>query len=89
MILACYISSELVDFPWETTNSIKELFVNHYGKETINKDEYASIMELLKYDKKNNHGNINFVLLKAIGNPKIDCKVDDNIIIDAFEFYAN
>lgn len=89
MILALYISSELANFPRETTNSIKELFISHYGKVTINKEEYAPIMELLKYDKKNNHGNINFVLLESIGNPKIDCKVDNNIIIDAFEFYAS
>lgn len=89
MILACYISSELTNFPKALTDSIKTLFISYYGKVTINKDEYAPIMELLKYDKKNNHGNINFVLLEAIGKPKIDCKVDNDIIIDAFEYYAS
>ncbi|WP_299554727.1 3-dehydroquinate synthase [Seonamhaeicola sp.] len=89
MILACYISSELSGFPKEATNSIKALFLGYYGKVTIDKEEYGPIIELLKYDKKNNHGNINFVLLEAIGKPKIDCKVDDDIIIDAFEFYAS
>ena len=48
-----------------------------------------SIIDLLKYDKKNNHGNINFVLLEKIGKPKIDCLVEDSIIIDAFEFYVS
>ncbi len=87
MILANYISSKLTGFSMEITDKIKELFIGYYGKISINENEYAPIMELLKYDKKNNHGNINFVLLKSIGNPVIDCKVDDSIIIDAFKYY--
>jgi 3-dehydroquinate synthase len=89
MILACYISTELAGFPKETTSDVKKLFINYYGKVAINETEYAAIMELLKYDKKNNHGNINFVLLESIGKPKIDCLVDDTIILDAFKFYAS
>lgn len=89
MILAAYISTELVGFPNEITQNIKTLFVNYYGKVTIEKEELAPIIELLKYDKKNNHGNINFVLLEAIGKPKIDCLVDDNVILDSFEYYAS
>ncbi|OEK08473.1 3-dehydroquinate synthase [Flavivirga aquatica] len=89
MILAAYISTELSGFPKQTTLNIKKLFINYYGKVNIDKSEYASIIELLKYDKKNNHGNINFVLLESIGKCKIDCQVDDSIIIDAFEFYAS
>ena len=89
MILACYISTELVGFPKETTENIKDLFTSYYGKVTIEESEYSGIIELLKYDKKNHHGNINFVLLESIGEPKIDCLVDDKIIIEAFEFYRN
>ena len=88
MILACYISSELTEFPKETTLAIKKLFTNYYGKVDIDKSEYTSIIDLLKYDKKNNHGNINFVLLESIGKPKIDCIVANDLIIDAFEYYA-
>lgn len=89
MILACYISTELTGFPKETTQSIKDLFIGYYGKIDIEKSELPTIIELLKYDKKNNHGNINFVLLEAVGVTKIDCLVDDKVILDAFEFYAN
>lgn len=89
MILACYISTELIGFPKETTLTVKELFINYYGKVTIEETEHPFIIELLKYDKKNNHGNINFVLLEAIGKPKIDCLVDDEVIIAAFKFYEH
>ncbi|MEP1488758.1 MAG: 3-dehydroquinate synthase [Algibacter sp.] len=89
MVLACYLSTKIVDLPIETTNSIKEILSNYYGKVTIDESDYAPIIELLKYDKKNNHGNINFVLLKGIGEPVIDCKVDDSLILDSFKFYKN
>ena len=42
----------------------------------------------LKFDKKNEHGNINFVLLKSIGECQINCKVDNELILEAFNFYA-
>ena len=89
MVLACYISTELLGFPKETTLAIKQLFVNYYGLVIIDKKEYPILIDLLKYDKKNNHGNVNFVLLEAIGKTKIDCQVDDSVIVDAFEFYGS
>ena len=89
IVLASYISTQLTGFPEETTNSIKYLFNNFYGKVIIEESDYKPIIELLKYDKKNNHGNINFVLLEAIGKPKIDCLVDESIIIDSFKYYSS
>ena len=88
MILASYISTQLTGLSLEITQEIKNLFMSYYQKIKIDKSEYKAIINLLKYDKKNNHGNINFVLLESIGNPIMDCLVDDNIIYDAFKFYA-
>jgi len=87
MILATYISTELVGFPKESRDSIKTLFRSYYDKVIIEEGDFLAIIELLKYDKKNNHGNINFVLLEAIGACKMDCLVDNKSIIEAFEFY--
>lgn len=88
MILANYISTKLTGLSPETSQEIKDLFLNYYGKVEIEESDYAPIMDLLKYDKKNYHGNINFVLLESIGYPKIDCIVDEKIIIDAFKYYS-
>ena len=88
MILASFISTKLVGFPEDDTNAIKSLIKKYYGHVEIQSKEYEPIIELLKYDKKNVHGNINFVLLEAIGKPKIDCLVPDEIIIEAFKFYS-
>ena len=43
---------------------IKAIKNEYKHKVIIEKSDYAAIIELLKYDKKNNHGNINFVLLE-------------------------
>ena len=89
MILASYISTKLTGFSNSINNEIKALFKDFYGHVDIAESEYPTIINLLKYDKKNNHGNINFVLLETIGKPKIDCLVDDEIIIEAFKFYSS
>lgn len=89
MILALYLSKELVGFPDEKAQTIKQLLKKYYGTIPINEDDYEPIIELLKYDKKNSHGNINFVLLENIGKTKIDCLVDEKLIYAAFEFYLN
>jgi len=39
------------------------------------------------HDKKNSHGKVKFVLLEAIGQPKINCDVSNSLILEAFKDY--
>jgi 3-dehydroquinate synthase len=87
MVLACYLSSKLCDFSEEKNQEIKDIITKIFGRITINKVDYDPIIELLKHDKKNEYGNINFVLLETIGKPKINCLVENSLIEDAFKFY--
>ena len=87
MILASYISTKLTGLSEAENTEIKDLILSIYDFVTINEEDYEPIMELLKYDKKNSHGNINFVLLSAIGETKIDCLVPNDLIIEALNFY--
>jgi 3-dehydroquinate synthase len=89
MILECYLSNKLLDFPMADLEHIKTTILKGFRKADIASVDYEPIIELLKYDKKNEHGNINFVLLEQIGKPKIDCLVDNALIIKAFEYYKN
>ena len=89
IILATYISKELKDFPSEKLDSITKRIVELYGKVEFSKNDIDAIIDLMKYDKKNEAGKINFVLLKDIGETEIDCQVPNNTIFDAFEFYKN
>jgi len=87
MIMECYISSELLGFPKNDLEHITKVFNNIFPKIFIESSDYEAIIDLLKYDKKNEHGNINFVLLEAIGTPKVDCLVENDLLIKAFEYY--
>ena len=87
MIMETYISAELLGFPKQEMEIIKETFLKIFNKVSIDASDYDAIIEVLKYDKKNEHGNINFVLLENIGVPKIDCLVENDLLIKAFEYY--
>lgn len=87
MILACYISNKQEQFPAEKLSEIKKVILDMYGKVQLDHSDYEAIIELMKYDKKNSHGNINFVLLNDIGTPVLDKIVPNSTIIDAFNFY--
>lgn len=87
MVLALYVSNKLVGFPEQKAQNIKDLLRKYYGKVAFEDSDFKPIIELLKYDKKNSHGNINFVLLKDIGKAKIDCLVEEDLILEAFEYY--
>lgn len=89
MILAGYLSTELLDFPKAENQDIKTTLKNIYGHVEFKLADYAPIIDLLKYDKKNEHGNINFVLLEAIGRARTNCIVDNDLIIKSFEFYMS
>ena len=89
MILATYISNQLLSFPENKLSLIKEAILKIYGKVAFNEADIVTIIDLMKFDKKNSHGNINFVLLEDIGKTKVDCIVDNQLIFDAFHFYAS
>jgi len=87
MVLATYLSHKLLNFPKEKLNIIKSTMIDLYDKVEIHQNDYQHIIELLKFDKKNSHGNINFVLLNDIASTKIDCIVDNKLILEAFQYY--
>jgi len=87
MILANYISTELTGLSKVENDEIKTVIKTIFGEVTVLPSDYDAIIELLKYDKKNEHGNINFVLLEDMGKTKINCLVSNDVIVKAFEYY--
>lgn len=87
MVMACYISTETEGFPKEKLKDVTEVVLSIFGKIPLEKEDDKKILEIMKFDKKNSNGKINFVLLKNIGSPVIDCNVSKQIIFDAFDYY--
>jgi 3-dehydroquinate synthase len=44
---------------------------------------------MLTHDKKNENGNVLFVLLKSIGEPVWNQSASEELILEAFDFYQN
>ncbi|HNQ27287.1 MAG TPA: 3-dehydroquinate synthase [Aquaticitalea sp.] len=89
LVMECFISHKLKCFPKGDCDAVKTTMQNHFGKVEISEEDRATIMELLKYDKKNTHGQVNFVLLESIGKPVVDCVVDNALILEAFAYYES
>lgn len=87
MILTCYISKELLQFPLLDCKEVSSVILKHFPKVEFSNEEINAIIELLKYDKKNKNGNIYFVLLNAFGSIKTNCIVRNELIKEAFDFY--
>ncbi len=86
-IMATYLSFLKLDFPKAYLDEITHFFIQHYPKISLNQNDIVQIFENLKHDKKNQNGQINFVLLEKIGRPIWDVKVTDDEILKAINFY--
>ncbi len=87
MVLEAYLSYKLTGLSKDQLQDIKMTFISRYKKITFNSGDIESILSLLKFDKKNSHGNINFVLLDSIGKPIIDMQVPYDLFEEAFAYY--
>lgn len=89
MIIALYLSSKLTGFPEQDLETAVNELLGFFPVCEIEEEDFPNIIELLKFDKKNSHGNINFVLLEEIGVPVIDRKVPDDLLFESLHFYKN
>ena len=89
MICESFISYKKTNFSLETANKIKTHLNSIYPKINFNKNDLKEILSLMKYDKKNYLKNIRFSLLKDVGKVEVDVEIDENLILDSFDFYSN
>jgi len=87
MIIELYFSSQLFDFPMEYTNDLKTFVFQFYGKFNIKVSDFSPIIDLMKFDKKNVNGKVNFVLLDQMESCKIDIQVEKKLLIEGLEYY--
>jgi len=87
MVTESFISNNLLNFPSEELENIKKVILNIYGKVEISSEDYNAILDLLIHDKKNVAGQVNFVLLTNLEKSKLDCKVDEELLIKSIDYY--
>ncbi len=87
MVCESYLSSKVLKLPSEKVSEVKEIVSSIYDKVIIEKSDYPAIIELLKHDKKNVDGQVNFVLLNDFEDFQLDCKVQNDLIIESLDYY--
>ncbi|MDA9126234.1 3-dehydroquinate synthase [Flavobacteriaceae bacterium] len=89
MVMEGYLSAKTCGLSEEALTKIKKTFKAIYGSVDFTENDKSSIIELLKYDKKNSHGQVKYALLESIGSCVVDIIVDDRLIDEAFLYYAS
>ncbi len=89
MICECFVSNKLLNFPSGKMEEVKETILTTYGRVAILESDFTPIINLLKHDKKNVNGQVNFVLLNNYEDYKLDCKVKESLVIESLEYYNN
>ncbi|MGB1451738.1 MAG: hypothetical protein ACPG7E_08530, partial [Marinirhabdus sp.] len=87
MVMATYFSKELLGFPEKKLNDVASTLTKKYKPIPFSKTEIGTITKLLKHDKKNRNGLVNFVLLENFEKFKLNCQVGDRLINRGFDYY--
>ena len=87
MVCESYMSSKILNFPIKNVVEIKKVILSIYNKTDLLIEDFSFILELLKHDKKNVKGRVNFVLLNDYEDYKLDCEVSNDLIIESMKFY--
>ncbi len=66
---------------------ITKLVFNYFKLPSLNQNEFVTLLELMKQDKKNTANRNRFTLLQGIGNYCIDNYVEEEIIIQSLQYY--
>ena len=89
MICEAYLSNKTFVLPDVAVRRITAFILHHFTKYPFPKDAVEDMIYLMKQDKKNVAGNINFSLLKEEGVAVYDQTCTEDLIREALLFYCN
>ena len=89
LITELYISHKKLNFPMKDLIAVKEHLSKYFSQISFSESDIDQVCDLMIYDKKNSSNKINFVLLKEIGDPRLDQYVNRDTFKESFLFYNN
>lgn len=81
-----YISACKAGFPTARLHQTARFIRENYGAVAFTCDDYPTLLNLMRHDKKNTSGTINFTLLHDIGDIRINQTATDEEIREALDF---
>lgn len=86
LVCELYMSARKTGFPTERMQQTVRFILEHYGRMQFTCDDYPELLELMRHDKKNTAGVINFTLLGGIGDIRINQTATKEEIEEAMDF---
>lgn len=89
LIVELILSHTKEGFPSDELHHLADYVKTHYGVFDVSCDDYPSLIELMHHDKKNSGTEINFSLLRAVGNVVINCTATEEEIRVALDIFRD
>ena len=87
LVCELYLSVAKTGFPVDKMRQTVHFIHENYGRMPITCDDYPTLLELMTHDKKNIGRDINFTLLGAVGDIRINQTATRQEIEEALDFY--
>ena len=89
LVTEAVLSHILLQFPSSDLHRLAAFVREHYGTPGITCDDYPTLLDLMRHDKKSRQGEINCTLLRACGQPVTDCAVADDDMRTALDIFRD
>lgn len=89
LVVELVLSHLQLKFPSDELHRFAAYIHRHYGAFEITCDDYPALIELMHHDKKNTSAEINFSLLRNVGDIQIDCTASEEEIKTALDIYRD
>ena len=87
MVCESFLSNILCKLKDEELAEITRFILGKYKAVELNQMDNHRLIELMKHDKKNDKGDINFSLLSSIGKCEINKTAKADLIIESLKYY--
>lgn len=89
LVAELYLSTRKTGFPTDKLRQTVSFIKEYYGTLGVTCNDYDDLLALMKHDKKNTAGHINFTLLGGIGDIHIDQTATKEEIFEALDFFRD
>ena len=89
LVCELYLSHLKAGFPLDELRRTVGYIAARYGRFAFGCDDYNDLLSLMRHDKKNVGGVINFTLLEQPGQVRLDCTATREEICESFDFFRD
>ncbi|MEM9916671.1 MAG: 3-dehydroquinate synthase [Bacteroidota bacterium] len=89
MVAELFLSHKVLGLPLEKVQQATDYLLTHYGRRRIDLSNPALLLSLMRNDKKNEGGKINFSLLPELGQVQVNQTCEEALILESLNFYQD